>query len=164
MSLKSVHRPAISAACLTAILCLSVTVFSPASSTTPEPEPVPQDVKVFMRAKLKSCNRILKGLTSDDPQEVKFGVDELVAMSKKAMWHQKRTPVYVQDTADFVANVELLSLLTEQENMPAATLAFSQLMVRCNDCHSHVRVPKLAALPAPRATENLAALLDSTGE
>ncbi len=132
-----------------------------AASPTPRAQPAvaaTQDVRVFMQKKLKSCSAILEGLANDDFRGIQDGADELIAMSKRAMWQHQQTPGYVQDTADFVATVELLLRMAEAENAQAATLAYSQVIVRCADCHSHVRAPKLAMnLPhrAPTLTSDL---------
>lgn len=100
--------------------------------------------QIFMREKLQICNQILRGLSSDEFEDVTNGADRLLNMSKRSHWLRANNPVYAQDTADFVANVRLLRSMSEHENLAGATLAYSQLIVRCSDCHSHARGPKVA--------------------
>lgn len=102
--------------------------------------------QIFMREKLQICNQILRGLSSDEFGDVTKGADRLMDMSKRSHWLRANNPVYAQDTADFVANVQLLRTMGEDENLAGATLAYSQLMVRCSDCHGHMRGPKVAML------------------
>jgi hypothetical protein len=107
------------------------------------------DVSVFMQEKLKSCDQVLRGIATQDHRQIKEAANKLIAMSKRALWRQKATAVYTQDTVDFVANVEFLGDMADAENLSGATLASSQLVVRCADCHSHVRTPKVARLDDP---------------
>lgn len=102
--------------------------------------------QVFMREKLQISNQILRGLSSDEFDDVTKGADRLMDMSKRSHWLRANNPVYAQDTVDFVDTVRLLRSMGEDENLAGATLAYSQLMIRCSDCHSHVRGPKVAVI------------------
>ncbi|MFK7820367.1 MAG: hypothetical protein AB8G99_16720 [Planctomycetaceae bacterium] len=102
--------------------------------------------QIFMRDKLRISNQILRGLSTDEFDDVISGADRLTKMSKRSHWQRAGNPVYAQDTADFLDNIRLLRGMAEDKNQAGATLAFSQLMVRCSDCHNHVRSPKVAVL------------------
>ena len=107
------------------------------------------DVSVFMQEKLKACDQVLQGIANEDHKQIAGAANKLMAMSKRALWRQRATAVYTQDTVDFVANVTLLRKMADADNLPGATLAYSQLIVRCADCHGHVRIPKVAQLDDP---------------
>jgi len=100
--------------------------------------------QIFMRQKLQICDQILRGISTDEFDDITKGTDRLLDMSKRSHWLHASNPAYAQDSADFVANVRLLRSMAEDKNLQGATLAYSQLVVRCSDCHRHVRGPKVA--------------------
>lgn len=107
---------------------------------------VAQDVQIFMQQKLKSSGETMAGIATGDFEKIKSGASKMVAMSKRTMWKQSQTPVYTQYTVDFVSNAQELVKAADAQNLEAASYAFSHLMVRCADCHSHVRSDKVASL------------------
>ncbi len=112
--------------------------------------------QIFMRQKLQICDQILGGISTDEFEDITKGADRLLDMSKRSHWLHASNPAYAQDSADFVANVRLLRSMAEDKNLAGATLAYSQLVVRCSDCHRHVRGPKVAGVSFRRRDQILA--------
>ncbi|MBL8817526.1 MAG: cytochrome c [Planctomyces sp.] len=109
-------------------------------------QPQKQDVEEFMARKLKSSQRTIEGVMTNDFQLIRDECSKMVDLSRHAAWKQLASPVYIQDTADFVAAAEFLEKMAAAEDAEGTSMAFSRLTASCANCHLHVRTPRVAQL------------------
>ncbi len=117
-------------------------------------QPQKQDVEEFMARKLKSSQRTIEGVMTNDFQLIRDECSKMVDLSRHAAWKQLASPVYIQDTADFVAAAEFLEKMAAAEDAEGTSMAFSRLTASCANCHLHVRTPRVAQLEHNQLQEN----------
>jgi hypothetical protein len=119
-------------------------------------KPLRDNVRKFMRAKLENENDVMEGLMTEDFDQIKLGASRMVQMSKQTHWQQFQTPVYTQDTADFVDVAEQLAIAAEKKDLDTASLHFVKLTLKCVNCHKHVRSKKVARNEFDRTVAEMA--------
>lgn len=101
-------------------------------------------VRAFMRGKLEASENVLEGLVTEDFTKIRDGADQMRVMSQQAAWNVLQTPDYAQYSAEFQRNAKSLSNAAAKKDLDAATLAYTQVMLTCVNCHKHVRGAKIA--------------------
>ena len=92
-----------------------------------------------MRQKLRASQEILRGLSDGDFQSIGANAQSMNVMEHLQRWARARNPEYQTQLRLFeFANRELIRAASEQ-NLDAATLAYTQLTVSCVNCHKIVR-------------------------
>lgn len=104
------------------------------------------DVEKFMELKLKAAQRTMQAVMVNDFQLIRDECSAMVDLSRHAAWKQMASPVYIQDTADFVGAAEFLQKMASAEDSEGVSLAFARLTTTCTHCHLHVRTPRVASL------------------
>jgi cytochrome c556 len=102
------------------------------------------ELKDFMRAKLKHSQRVLEGLVMEDFDEVAKGAQEMSLLSLAASWQVLQTPEYLDFSRKFRTAADVLSEKAKKKDLTGATTAFNQLTVRCVECHKYVRAVRMA--------------------
>lgn len=102
------------------------------------------DLKDFMRAKLKHSQRVLEGLVMEDFDEVAKGAQEMSLLSLAASWQVLQTPEYLDYSRKFRTAADTLSEKARKKDLTGATAAFNQVTVRCVECHKYVRAVRMA--------------------
>jgi hypothetical protein len=114
--------------------------------------PIAGDVREFMRGKIEGSRQIVEGIGIEDFALITTGAEQMIEMSKGALWQHVQSPEYVHDTSDFVSSAEYLIARAKHEDIDGAALAYAQLTLACVRCHKHVRSPKVATRESdPRA-------------
>ncbi len=108
--------------------------------------PEKADVEKFMEQKLKAAQRTMQAVMVNDFQLIRDECSAMVDLSRHAAWKQMASPVYIQDTADFVDAAEFLQKMATAEDSEGVSLAFARLTTTCTHCHLHVRTPRVARL------------------
>lgn len=108
--------------------------------------PEKADVEKFMEQKLKAAQRTMRAVMVNDFQLIRDECSSMVDLSRHAAWKQMASPVYLQDTADFVDAAEFLQKMAAAEDAEGVSLAFARLTTTCTHCHLHVRTPRVAFL------------------
>jgi cytochrome c556 len=115
-----------------------------------EPDSKPNDVKhqfsaSLMRSKLEHSKNILQGLANEDFQEISKGAKSMKGLTVLERWFRADTPRYkAQLNAFWFANDALIQA-ADEKNLDAATLAYTQLMISCVNCHKQVRATEKSA-------------------
>lgn len=118
--------------------------------------PEKADVEKFMEQKLKAAQRTMQAVMVNDFQLIRDECSAMVDLSRHAAWKQMASPVYIQDTADFVDAAEFLQKMATAEDSEGVSLAFARLTTTCTHCHLHVRTPRVAGLNSANGLIELA--------
>ncbi|MCA9062899.1 MAG: hypothetical protein KDA96_07565 [Planctomycetaceae bacterium] len=110
--------------------------------------PLKADMQEFMDRKLASAQHALQYVATDRFNELESACDEMIELSRHAAWKQLASPGYVQDTTDFVNAAEFLRRMAQANDADGVALGYSKLVLCCSNCHQHVRLPPMAAVPA----------------
>jgi hypothetical protein len=116
-----------------------VAALASAGSAAPRDE-----LKDFMRAKLKHSQRVLEGLVMEDFDEVAKGAQEMSLLSLAASWQVLQTPEYLEFSRKFRAAADSLGDKAKKKDLSGATTAYNQLTTRCVECHKYVRGVRMA--------------------
>ncbi len=98
----------------------------------------------LMRAKLKSAQDVLEGITLKDFEKVKDGAENLKVAVTLDQWinMEKSDVEYKRYSDNFRELVESLTKAAEDKNLQAATFRYGQIAASCVDCHEHLRDKK----------------------
>jgi hypothetical protein len=102
-------------------------------------DPDEKKVSALMRKKLEHSQKILEGITTNDPRLIARHADELIAISKEAEWMVLRTPQYEVRSNEFRRTAEELIKNAEDRNLDAAALSYVEMTLTCVKCHKYVR-------------------------
>lgn len=104
----------------------------------------PDDVAVFMRAKLDHSRHVLEGLAMEDYQAIYRAAHDLALASQASTWEVLLTEEYSRQSADFRRSCESLRAAARDENLDAAALAWMEVTMKCVQCHKYVRQADVA--------------------
>ncbi len=122
------------------LLALPAVLIATVWSQAAEDPPRQLELRLFMRVKLTSSQRVLEGLVTRDFALVDKGATEMREMSQAAKWPRaKDDPQYEHYAAEFRRQCQKLSELAAAENLEGAAFMYSQLTASCVTCHEHVR-------------------------
>jgi hypothetical protein len=116
-----------------AILCAGLSVLRA------QDPPRPDDVAVFMQAKLAHSQRVFAGLALADFESIARGANELALASQASSWQVLQTPEYARYSAEFRRSCESLRTAARAENLDGAALAWMEVTMKCIQCHRYVR-------------------------
>jgi hypothetical protein len=101
-----------------------------------------EEAAAWMRAKGKAAEAILAGLTEGDLEKVRANAQAMHDLGYLEKWGRADTPGYKAQVGYFeFANRELIRQ-AKARNIGGATLAYTQLVVTCVQCHKVVRDAK----------------------
>ena len=100
---------------------------------------VPDQVAVFMRAKLAHSQNVLEGLAVEDFDLIDKGAQQLSLASEDASWQVLQTEDYARQSADFRRSCDSLRKAAKAKNLDGAALAWMEVTMKCVQCHKYVR-------------------------
>ena len=93
----------------------------------------------WMEKKLEYSQRIVRGLATEDFDEIGKAAKSMGALSQLERWVRGGVPDYRSQLTNFQsANQELIRCAGDK-NLDGATLAYMQLTLSCVNCHKVVR-------------------------
>ena len=101
--------------------------------------PQPDQVAVFMRAKLGHAEHVLEGLAVADYEMIERAAQELSLASLDSNWQVLQTEDYVRQSAEFRRACDSLKKAAQEKNLDGATLAWVDVTLKCVQCHKYVR-------------------------
>ena len=101
--------------------------------------PQPDQVAIFMRAKLAHADHVLEGLAIEDYEMIERAAQELSLASLDSNWQVLQTEDYVRQSAEFRRSCDLLKKAAQDKNLDGATLAWMDVTLKCVQCHKYVR-------------------------
>ena len=93
----------------------------------------------FMRQKLGASNRVLKGLVTDDFEEIEKGADALMKMSLAEEWRVSNDPSYARFSLDYQNTVRKLKAKAKKGTIDGSALAWVDVTMSCIECHEWIR-------------------------
>lgn len=112
----------------------------PTISHGADPKPLrPDDVAVFMRAKLDHASEVLEGLSLADFEKIRRGGQRLALASQASSWQVLQSEEYARQSLAFRRACERLEQAATDKNLDAAALAWMDVTMRCIQCHRYVR-------------------------
>jgi cytochrome c556 len=99
----------------------------------------PDDLDIFMRAKLTHSQKLLEGLTTADFDMLAKHSQELALLSQATNWNVLQTEDYLQHSIEFRRAANAVTEAAKQKNLDGATLAFVDMTMKCVRCHKYVR-------------------------
>jgi cytochrome c556 len=97
---------------------------------------------IWMKQKLRASQEVLKGLADGDFESAGANAQTMNLMTYLEKWARADRPEYKTQLRLFeFADRELIKAASQQ-NLDAATLAYTQLTISCVNCHRIVRAAK----------------------
>ena len=121
------------------IVVLAVAAVTGSRPTADESTTRPDQVAVFMRAKLAHSQNVLEGLAIEDYDLIDKGAQELSLASEDASWQVLQTEDYARQSADFRRSCDSLRKAAKAKNLDGAALAWMEVTMKCVQCHKYVR-------------------------
>ena len=121
------------------IVVRAVAAVTGSRPTADESTTRPDQVAVFMRAKLAHSQNVLEGLAIEDYDLIDKGAQELSLASEDASWQVLQTEDYARQSADFRRSCDSLRKAAKSHNLDGAALAWMEVTMKCVQCHKYVR-------------------------
>ncbi len=121
----------------------------------------PDDLKLFMRAKLTHSQKLLEGLATGDFNLLAKHSQELALLSQATNWNVLQTEDYLQHSIEFRRAANAVTDAAKAKNLDGATLAFVDMTMKCVRCHKYVRGVGMADDNVPTRFNSLS--FDRTG-
>lgn len=102
------------------------------------------ELREFMRAKLKHSQSVLEGLVLSDFDKIGKGAQEMSLLSLAATWQVLQTPDYLEYSRKFRTAADALGEAAKKRNLEESTKAYNTMTVRCVECHKYVRGVRMA--------------------
>jgi hypothetical protein len=124
-----------------------VLVVATVVAQVPAPEVKPNNVRDFMRAKLKHSQDIVEGLAIEDFDMIAKAAQDMALLSQAANWQVLQTEEYLQHSREFRRAADALRDAAKKKNLDGSALAFMDATMKCVSCHKYVRGVRMAGLP-----------------
>lgn len=130
---------------LTLLMIAVVSALAVALVASPAaPQPAPNQVSEFMRAKLPHTQKILEGLATEDFEMILKHSQNVALMSQAAMWQVLQTPEYNQQSLEFRRTADAVANAARNKNLDEATVHYLSMISKCVQCHKYVRNARMA--------------------
>jgi hypothetical protein len=104
------------------------------------------NVAVFMKAKLKHSQEVLKGLATEDFNLIAKNSQAMSLLCEDELWQILQTPEYRARSAEFQRSVDAVTEAARKKNLEAAALGYVDVTLKCVNCHKYVRKVRMARL------------------
>ena len=118
---------------------LVAAVFSISSAEQNEDQPIKQDAKVFMAAKLDHTKKIVEGLALENFDAIGDHAQKLILLSNETNWRTFQTEEYLDLSQEFRGSADRLRSAAKEKNLDGSTLAYFEVTLNCVRCHKYVR-------------------------
>jgi hypothetical protein len=102
------------------------------------------ELKDFMRIKLKHSQDLLTGLVLEDFDQITKNAEALSLLTLAESWQVFQTPDYMEQSAKFRKAADALTEAAKKKNLDEATVAYNRVTSRCVECHKYVRAVRMA--------------------
>lgn len=133
------HLAAAGAAATIAAAVMVSTLVRPGPAQEPSVGDKPNDVAVFMRAKLGHAQHVIEGLALADYELIGKGAHDLALASQASSWQVLQTADYARHSQEFRRSCEALRAAAKDKNLDGAALAWMEVTLKCIQCHKYVR-------------------------
>ena len=125
--------------CLAAGVLFLGTLFATSASAQ-------DNVAVFMKAKLKHSQEVLKGLATEDFDLIAKNSQAMSLLCEDENWMVLQTPEYRERSTEFRRSVDAVTEAAKKKNLEAAALGYVDVTLKCVNCHKYVRKVRMARL------------------
>ena len=108
--------------------------------------PAQDNVAVFMKAKLKHSQEVLKGLATEDFDLIAKNSQAMSLLCEDELWQVLQTPEYRARSAEFQRSVDAVTEAARKKNLEGAALGYVDVTLKCVNCHKYVRKVRMARL------------------
>ena len=108
--------------------------------------PAQDNVAVFMKAKLKHSQEVLKGLATEDFDLIAKNSQAMSLLCEDELWQVLQTPEYRERSAEFRRSVDAVTEAAKKKNLEGAALGYVDVTLKCVNCHKYVRKVRMARL------------------
>jgi cytochrome c556 len=122
-----------------AVVVPAVSMSRPPLAQEPTVGDKPNDVAIFMRAKLGHAQLVLEGLALADYDLIARGAHDLALASQASSWQVLQTEDYARQSREFRRACESLRSAAKDKNLDGAALAWMEVTLKCIQCHKYVR-------------------------
>ncbi len=105
-----------------------------------------QDLRDFMRVKLKHSQLAMEGLVLADFDKIARSAQEMSLLSLAETWQVLQTPQYIEYSRKFRKAADALTAAAQKKNLDQATKDFNAVTTQCVECHKYVRDVRMARL------------------
>ena len=99
----------------------------------------PDEVAIFMQAKLSHANEVLAGLALADFEKIRRGSQQLALASQASSWQVLQSEEYARLSVNFRRACERLEQAASKNNLDAAALTWMEVTMKCVHCHQYLR-------------------------
>lgn len=103
------------------------------------PHSQPDEVAIFMQAKLNHANEVLAGLALADFEKIRRGSQQLALASQASSWQVLQSEEYARQSVAFRRACERLGQAASDKNLDAAALTWMEVTMKCVHCHQYLR-------------------------
>ena len=114
----------------------------PLAAQEPSVGDKPNDVSIFMRAKLGHAQLVMEGLALADYDLIARGSHDLALASQASSWQVLQTEEYARQSSEFRRSCDSLRNAAKAKNLDGAALAWMEVTMKCIQCHKYVRDQK----------------------
>jgi len=132
------------------ILTVLVSVLMAAGNYAQSDDGTEDNLRTFMRLKLKHAQEVLEGLSVENYDQIAEGAQEIGLLSQASQWQVLQTPEYVRRSTEFRRAAEAISKAAKDRNLDGATLGYVNVTMKCVACHKYVRSVQNAKLELPK--------------
>jgi hypothetical protein len=108
--------------------------------------PAQDNVAVFMKAKLKHSQEVLKGLATEDFDLIAKNAQAMSLLCEDENWMVLQTPEYRERSTEFRRSVDAVTEAAKKKNLEGAALGYVDVTLKCVNCHKYVRKVRMARL------------------
>src|SRR6187549_2589283 len=112
----------------------------------PGSAPAQDKVAVFMKAKLKHSQEVLKGLATEDFDLIAKNAQAMSLLCEDENWMVLQTPEYRERSTEFRRSVDAVTEAAKKKNLEGAALGYVDVTLKCVNCHKYVRKVRMARL------------------
>jgi len=102
-------------------------------------EPKKQDLRPFMREKLKHAQYLIEGLANEDFAMIRDNAHSLREIAGDAQWKVSPDVTYIKYSGEFASIADELERRAAERDLNGATLSYIRLTINCVDCHKFAR-------------------------
>jgi hypothetical protein len=102
-------------------------------------EPKREDIRPFMRQKLKHAQFLIEGLANEDFGMIRDNARALRKLAGDAQWRVSPNLTYVKYSAEFASIPDELERRANEKDLNGATLSYIRPTIKCVDCYKFVR-------------------------
>lgn len=96
-------------------------------------------LETIMQRKLEHAHSVFQALMFEDFDVIDRNSERLQRLSEASNWNVTRTHEYTSHSSEFRRAVDALRKAAQEKDLDAAALAYTEMTLKCVQCHKYVR-------------------------